>query len=194
MTSRTRESTEVRRARILAAAATLFSDRDYARVSMSDIAGAVGMAASTIYWHFSGKQEILVTLFDECLDALLSDEAQAIAAASDPLGALRAIVRRHVDFVVHERRTAQTYYRQAGHIAEADAGRIRTKQRAYIGGWSDLLVRARPDLSAEEAEQLVRAAIGALQSDLYHHSARSIEQRQTDLSAIAGRVLGLLSI
>lgn len=194
MTGRTRESTEVRRARILAAAATLFSDRDYARVSMSDIAGAVGMAASTTYWHFSGKQEILVTLFDECLDALLYDEAQAIAEASGPVSALRAIVRRHVDFVVHERLTAQTYYRQAGYIDEADAGRIRTKQRAYIGEWSDLLVRARPDLSVEEAEQLVRAAIGALQSDLYHHSSRSIEQRQTDLSAIAGRVLGLLSI
>lgn len=191
MTARTRQAGPKRRARILEATATLMAGSDYGRVSMADIGAAVGMGASTIYWHFSGKQEILVALFDECLDRLLAGQATAIADTDDDRAALQAVISRHVDFVLYERMTAQTYYRQAGHISEPDAGRLRRKQRRYIDEWARLLRQVRHDLATDVAEEFVRATIGALQSDLYHHSPRDVRDRHAELTAIALRIQGL---
>jgi AcrR family transcriptional regulator len=188
MTTRSREASIQRRARILAATAKLMAANDYARVSMADIGEACGMGASTIYWHFGGKQEILVTLFDDCLDRLLADQATAIAECPDARAALWAVVARHVDFVLHERPTATTYYRQSGHIAEPDAARLRHKQRTYIDAWAGLLSRVRGDLTPPRSEALVRAAIGAVQSDLFHRSPAPLAARHAELTAIACRV------
>lgn len=54
--------------RILDEALTLFSVRGYDGVSMSDIAGAVGIKAASIYKHYSGKEDIfyrIVQRFEE---------------------------------------------------------------------------------------------------------------------------------
>ena len=50
--------------KIMDVAIKLFSDRGYDRVSMRDIAGMVGIKASSIYNHFSSKREILKGLYD----------------------------------------------------------------------------------------------------------------------------------
>ena len=45
--------------RIVEEALTLFSVKGYKGTSVKDIAGAVGSKDSSIYKHFTGKQEIL---------------------------------------------------------------------------------------------------------------------------------------
>lgn len=47
---------------IMQEALNLFADKGYAAVSMRDIATAVGIRASSIYNHFSGKQELFIAL------------------------------------------------------------------------------------------------------------------------------------
>ena len=50
--------------RIIDTAITLFSDRGYEKVSMRDIAGTVGIKASSIYNHFLSKQDILKSVYE----------------------------------------------------------------------------------------------------------------------------------
>jgi len=50
--------------RIMDTAIVLFSEIGYDLVSMRDIAGKVGIKASSIYNHFPSKRDILLTIYD----------------------------------------------------------------------------------------------------------------------------------
>ena len=50
--------------KIMDAAIVLFSEKGYDNVSMRDIAGEVGIKASSIYNHFPSKQDILKSIYD----------------------------------------------------------------------------------------------------------------------------------
>ena len=71
--------------RIVEEALTLFSVKGYKGTSVKDIAGAVGIKDSSIYKHFTGKQEILdaiVRQMGNCMERLsvsigLPDEQEA---------------------------------------------------------------------------------------------------------------------
>ena len=49
--------------KILQTAAKMFSERGYDKVTMREIADAVGIKAATIYHHFSSKEDILLCLY-----------------------------------------------------------------------------------------------------------------------------------
>ena len=53
---------------IMQAALSLFAVRGYAAVSMRDIASAVGIRPSSIYYHFSAKQELFDALVQKAND------------------------------------------------------------------------------------------------------------------------------
>lgn len=52
--------------RIIEEALVLFSSRGYEAVSVRDIAGAVGIKESSLYYHFKNKQDIFDTIVDFC--------------------------------------------------------------------------------------------------------------------------------
>jgi AcrR family transcriptional regulator len=54
---------------LLAAALRVFARNGYAQAGVDEIAAEAGYSKGALYWHFSGKQELLMTLIDERLDA-----------------------------------------------------------------------------------------------------------------------------
>lgn len=59
-----------RRAQIIEAAIACFIERGYTNTSMSDIIKASGLSSGSIYSHFSGKENILVSAVNERLENL----------------------------------------------------------------------------------------------------------------------------
>lgn len=57
-----------RRAQIIEAAIACFLERGYTNTSMSDIIKASGLSSGSIYSHFSGKEDILITAINERLN------------------------------------------------------------------------------------------------------------------------------
>ena len=57
-----------RRAQIIEAAIDCFLERGYTNTSMSDIIKASGLSSGSIYSHFSGKEDILVSAINERLE------------------------------------------------------------------------------------------------------------------------------
>ncbi|MBQ7942483.1 MAG: TetR/AcrR family transcriptional regulator [Lachnospiraceae bacterium] len=53
---------------ILQEALNLFAEKGYAAVSMRDLAAAVGIKASSIYYYFKGKQELFDALIQQAND------------------------------------------------------------------------------------------------------------------------------
>ena len=57
-----------RRAQIIEAAVSCFLEKGYTNTSMSDIIKASGLSSGSIYSHFTGKEDILVTAINERLE------------------------------------------------------------------------------------------------------------------------------
>ena len=59
-----------RRAQIIEAAVTCFLEKGYINTSMSDIIKASGLSSGSIYSHFSGKEDILISAINERLNSV----------------------------------------------------------------------------------------------------------------------------
>lgn len=57
-----------RRAQIIEAAVSCFLEKGYTNTSMSDIIKASGLSSGSIYSHFSGKEDVLITAINERLN------------------------------------------------------------------------------------------------------------------------------
>jgi AcrR family transcriptional regulator len=54
---------------LLAAALRVFAERGYRQAGVDEIAAAAGYSKGALYWHFSGKDDLLHALLEERIDA-----------------------------------------------------------------------------------------------------------------------------
>ncbi|HUO84390.1 MAG TPA: TetR/AcrR family transcriptional regulator, partial [Thermoanaerobaculia bacterium] len=85
-----------KRERILRAAVEVFAESGYFNSKVSAIAKAAGVADGTIYLYFSGKEDLLVTIFRDQMNAFLMLLDQELSKESDPAGRLRKLVEVHL--------------------------------------------------------------------------------------------------
>ena len=85
-----------RRDEILVVARDLFFTHGFASASMRDIAAGIGLTQAAIYYHFTGKDEILFALVDAFTQSLHGILLRALHASGDPVEDLRRAVRAHI--------------------------------------------------------------------------------------------------
>lgn len=74
------------RSRILSAAAQVFADRGYSGASLDDVATAADLTKGAVYWHFSSKSDLFLSLLEKNVlehIRLLPDELMAVADAEN---------------------------------------------------------------------------------------------------------------
>jgi AcrR family transcriptional regulator len=180
-----------RKSKIIAAAAELIGESGYYTVSMADIGAAAGITGSGIYRHFDSKSAILVVLLDQVVDDLNEEESAIVGRITEPKELLRELVRTHVGFVVHRREFAKVYYSEIDNLPVEDGARLRRKQRLYLEEWVHPLIELRHDLDEAEARTLVHAAVGSIQSALFHRAGLDRDRLSARLQQAAEAVLGL---
>ena len=186
-TGRTRDPD--RKQKILGAAADLVARNGYHAVSMTDIGTEAGITGSGIYRHFESKASILVAIFERVIDELLSAERRIIDSETDLEQALDRMIADQVEFVVGDRAIARVYHNEITNLPVEDQSRLRRKQRIYLEEWVHLVRELRSDLDDAYARTLVHAAIGAVQSALFHNVGLP-EHRLRE--ALAGSARGIL--
>lgn len=180
-----------RRNRILTAAADLVARKGFHTVSIAEIGAAAGITGSGVYRHFGSKAAVLVALFDRVIDDLLREEQEILKTTHDLRRALDRLIAGQVDFVVSDRNLAQVYHHEIHNLPDEDQRRLRRKQRLYLEEWVHLVDELRHDLSDTDARTVVHAAIGAIQSTLFHDSGPSNDRLRELLTAAARAVLGV---
>lgn len=159
-----------RRAALLDAAATLFSERGFNGVSIEDLGAAAGVSGPAVYRHFPSKQAVLAALLVGVSERLLDGGTRVESAADDPANALRALIVFHVDFAVTEPETIRVQDRDLDALPGDERRAVRRLQRRYIELWMDVLGRLHPSLSPDELRMRVQAAFGLINST--PHTAR----------------------
>jgi AcrR family transcriptional regulator len=66
---------------LLAAALRVFARRGYRDAGVDEIAAEAGYSKGALYWHFAGKQELLMALIDERIDAPMRERIALLESA-----------------------------------------------------------------------------------------------------------------
>ncbi|PVW17135.1 TetR/AcrR family transcriptional regulator [Marixanthomonas spongiae] len=89
-----------RKTEIITTASRLFKEKGYNAVSMRDIAQAMGIKASSLYNHISGKQEILSTLILTVAREFTSGMEQVVSKNVTSVQKIEKIIAFHIDITV----------------------------------------------------------------------------------------------
>ncbi|UOE44728.1 TetR/AcrR family transcriptional regulator [Agromyces larvae] len=176
LTERGRRKADRRRA-LLAAAATRFAERGYAGVTIEEIGQAAGVSGPAVYRHFPGKAAVLAAILLDASRSLLDGAERVAGEASDPAGALRALIAHHVDFALAEADVIVVQDRELAHLDPVARHEVRALQRRYVEHWVATLGALRPGEPESELRVRAHAAFGLMNST--PHSARTPGRRPT---------------
>lgn len=145
-----------RRTQIIEAAIACFIERGYINTSMSDIIKASGLSSGSIYSHFAGKEDILISAINERLDSLKELYA-ALPEGAGPQDILETI---YTNQIVNENFSAMLRIRleslHAPEIARATADTIPLLQSIIVKAltpWAVEQLRVLHEISPDPAQR-----------------------------------------
>ena len=157
-----------RREQILATAARLFASRGFHGVSVADLGAACGISGPALYKHFPSKDAVLAEMLVSISERLLSVGRERVAAAPDPLAALRALVDWHAGFALEHRPLIVVQDRDWESLPGEARDQVRTLQRTYVDLWAEQLQRvhagSHAELDLDRARATAHAAFGLINS------------------------------
>lgn len=90
--------------RLFDAAMDLIGERGFTEASVDEIVHRAGVAKGTVYYHFTGKAELVEALIADRLRPLVeSFNAAALDNADDPRAAIEALVRAELEFLLEHK-------------------------------------------------------------------------------------------
>jgi len=154
-----------KRERILAAAVRVFAKSGFFDARVSDVAKAAGVADGTIYLYFTSKEQLLVSLFEDRVDKLLSFMQTDLAKAGNAKEKLRRVIELQLGLLEGERDLAEVItviVRQSSKLLKEYAT---PKFSAYLDAIARIVAegQAAGDFRTDVSPGLVaRATFGAL--------------------------------
>jgi AcrR family transcriptional regulator len=130
--------------RVRDAAVELFAERGYHGVGIRELAERAGLSSATLYHYMATKQDLLVAIMTENLEALIeSAQAAVIGAGADPAGQLRALVELHV--CEHARKPLETSVvdGEVRSLVEPHRAEILALRDHYESIWAQVLTAGR---------------------------------------------------
>lgn len=82
--------------RILEAAVEVIAEKGLHETTIDEIAQRAGVAKGTVYLYFKNKESLLASLMQVGLEAFESAVRRRVAAHSEPVGQLKALIEEHV--------------------------------------------------------------------------------------------------
>jgi len=159
---------------LLAAALRVFARRGYREAGVDEIAAEAGYSKGALYWHFTCKEELLLVLLEERIDAPMRALVALLESASPErdmsLEASREFARQ-----LSRERDAALLEREYWSLAIRDPelrARYAERQRRLRGALATALAeRARhlgtpdPPIAADEVARIVMSIVGGLTVD-----------------------------
>jgi AcrR family transcriptional regulator len=159
---------------LLTAAVRVFARRGYRDASVDEVAAEAGYSKGALYWHFSGKEELLQALLEEHVDAPMRDRFALLASAPPDRdmsvqateafthqleGEREALLleREYWSLAIRDPQLRARYVKRQTELRDALAAAI--EARAHHLGTPDL------GMSAEDVARIVMSIIGGLAVD-----------------------------
>lgn len=169
-----REQGREARDELMTAALRAFARLGYQRASVDEIAGEAGYSKGALYWHFSSKQELLLALLEERIDAPMR-QLVALLESAPPERDMSLEATREFARQLGEQREALLLEREYWSLAirDPELRAIYVERQAELRGSLAAALEARarhlgtPNLPvpAEEVARIVMSIVGGLTVD-----------------------------
>lgn len=126
-----RPTTDERRREIADRAALLFDDAGYDRVSMEDIAAAVGIAKPTLYHYFKSKSQILYWVHEAFIDLIIGRHADRLALGLTPPQLLLEVMADILELMETHRGHVRVVFEHHRELPEPERGSILARRDRY---------------------------------------------------------------
>ncbi|MFC8661304.1 TetR/AcrR family transcriptional regulator [Streptomyces sp. NPDC057199] len=166
--------------KILDTAAAVFFEKGFHGVGVDELGKRAGLSGPALYRHFSGKDEILASLFNEALDELLSATAPVY---EDPAEDLDRLIRHHVGFTLSHRHLVNVYQREDRSLVEPWKRQFDRRRRQYVARWEAAVARRFPLASTADVAVGTQACLGVIFSVAYWPTALASTPALADLIA-----------
>ena len=93
--------------RIIEAATKVFARKGFYKAKISEIASEARVADGTIYIYFENKDDILISLFEEQMKAVLDNMVIRISEEDDPVKKLEKFALAHLQLVEQNKNMAE---------------------------------------------------------------------------------------
>ena len=161
--------TEQRQATLVQAAVRLAAQCSPAEVTTAHLAEAVGITQGAVFRHFPSKQAVWLAVLDWTSNTLLEELHTAAAGAQDPLAALQAVFKAHVDFVIRHPGVPRLIFQELQHAGDSPLkAQVRGLMQRYRKLVGELMQRAReqgqllPDADLESAAVIFIGSVQGL--------------------------------
>mgnify|MGYP005836178833 CR=1 FL=1 len=94
---------------IIDASVQVFAQKGFYNAKVSDIAEAAGVAAGTIYLYFKNKDDLLISLFEEKMEAILQRFRNQLQDIDDPVEKLHTMVDVYFDLIEEDKQLAVVF-------------------------------------------------------------------------------------
>lgn len=159
---------------LLAAALRVFADRGYRQAGVDEIAAAAGYSKGALYWHFSGKEDLLQALLEERIDAPMR-ELVALLESAPPERDMSVEASREFARKLSEERDAVLLEREYWSLAIRDSElraryaerqtELRTSLAAALEARARHLGTPGLPMAAEDLARIVMSVIAGLTVD-----------------------------
>lgn len=174
---------------IIRAAIREFAQRGFFGTQVADVARTAGVAAGTVYLYFRGKDDLLVTIFEQTMREAIGQGREALVGVESPIEQLRTIARLHLERLGRDRDLAvvfQVELRQSTKFME----RFSTSQlREYLGIIRDVVALGqaqgvfRPTINATVAAKMLFGALDEMATNWM------LSRRRYSLASMADEIV-----
>jgi TetR/AcrR family fatty acid metabolism transcriptional regulator len=98
------------RSRIIKAATKLFAEKGYQQTTIAEIAKMVGLAEGSIYEHFRGKEEILLTIPNVWVTRSIEELELQLLGINGAINKLRKFLWWYIHYIESEPMTARVVF------------------------------------------------------------------------------------
>jgi AcrR family transcriptional regulator len=155
------------RERILSTALRSFSAYGFNGIGVDGLAQSSGVSGGGIYRYFVGKEDILDTLLLRANYEVMTSVQRALSRASGPRDALEGLIDNYLSLAVAHPDLLAIYWTQSGAASDARKTMLSRERRAVVRDWVGVLRDLRPEVRADEADTMVYAALGILNSSWF---------------------------
>ncbi len=185
-----------RQQRILKAAAAVISRRGYREAAVEEIAREAETSKGGVYFHFPGKEAILLALLDHTAALLRGKVEEAIAAEEEPVAKADAALRVLLRTLAKHRTLARVFAVEASGAGPQFSARVTAIQDEFSGLIEEQLdaAIAQGAITAMDTAVVAQAWMGALDAVLLRYvtgrDRRSLDEIHGTLRALLLRSIG----
>lgn len=168
-----------RKAQIIAAAVKLLETQNFSQMTVSELAVEAKISVGTIYQYVDRKEDVLIMVIIDILEAYREAVAAVIASVADPVDRLRQAFRAYCEVVESHRSAVVLGYGYSRALSSEDRKKVMHLEEETTGMLADCIqygVDAGVFETASEELEAWNLAVRAHMWALKHwHMARSLD-------------------